>query len=237
MNDESTGRGQRPALQEAPRTGEGIICLHEDADLLILDKPSGLLCVPGRGPDKQDCLSARAQQRWPDALVVHRLDQATSGLVVMARNLASQRLLGDAFAQRQVHKRYVAVVAGQPAAPPGGAPGEWVPIDLPIAADWERRPLRVIDARLGKPSRTLWRALPGACAWPGTRVELQPVTGRTHQLRVHMAAIGHPILGDALYADAAGQAAAPRLLLHAHCLELAHPATGHWLRYQSDMPF
>lgn len=219
--------------------GAGVICLHEDAELLVLDKPSGLLCVPGRGPDKQDCLSARALQRWPDALVVHRLDQATSGLVIMARSLASQRLLSEAFAQRRVHKRYVAVVAGSPAARQAGA---WQSIDLPIAADWERRPLRIIDAVQGKPSQTLWRALPGAQAAEvrdaiTTRVQLQPVTGRTHQLRVHMAALGHPILGDALYADAAVQALSPRLLLHAQLLELAHPLSGETLRFESAAPF
>ncbi|WP_234641583.1 RluA family pseudouridine synthase [Delftia tsuruhatensis] len=214
-----------------------VVCLHEDAELLVLDKPSGLLCVPGRGPDKQDCLSARALRRWPDALVVHRLDQATSGLVVMARSLASQRLLSEAFAQRRVHKRYVAVVAGRLAAQQAGA---WQSIDLPIAADWERRPLRIIDALQGKPSQTLWRALPDANQGPAptvTRVQLQPVTGRTHQLRVHMAALGHAILGDALYADAAVQAMAPRLLLHAQVLELAHPVSGACLRFESALPF
>lgn len=216
----------------------GVTCLHEDADLLVLDKPSGLLCVPGRGPDKQDCLSARALQRWPDALVVHRLDQATSGLVLMARHLAAQRLLGDAFAQRQVHKRYEAVVAGRPVPGPWDADADqpgWSRIDLPIAADWQRRPLRIIDSASGKPSQTLWRILSPAC--PGTRVQLQPVTGRTHQLRVHMAAIGHPILGDALYAGAAEQAAAPRLLLHAQSLEFAHPISGQWLCLESPAPF
>lgn len=212
-----------------------VVCLHEDAELLVLDKPSGLLCVPGRGPDKQDCLSARALRRWPDALVVHRLDQATSGLVVMARSLASQRLLSEAFASRRVYKQYMAVVAGSPGAT---GPGPWQSIDLPIAADWERRPLRIIDAVHGKPSQTLWRAMPHAREGaPSTRVQLRPLTGRTHQLRVHMAALGHAILGDALYADAAVQAMAPRLLLHAQVLELAHPVSGACLRFESTLPF
>ena len=226
----------RPDIADVAPTSD-ITCLYQDDDLLVLAKPPGLLCVPGRGPDKQDCLSGRALQRWPDALVVHRLDQVTSGLVVMARSLASQRLLSEAFAQRRVHKRYVAVVAGRPAAQQAGA---WQSIDLPIAADWERRPLRIIDALQGKPSQTLWRALPDADPGPGptiTRVQLQPVTGRTHQLRVHMAALGHPILGDALYADAAVQALSPRLLLHAHQLELAHPVSGACLRFESALPF
>ena len=115
----------------------GIDCLHADDDLLVLAKPSGLLCVPGRGPDKQDCLSRRAQQQWPEALVVHRLDQATSGLVLMARNPEAQRRMGRAFELRQVHKRYEAIVAGHMAAP---THSDWAEINLPIAADWERRP-------------------------------------------------------------------------------------------------
>ena len=202
--------------------------VHEDADILVLHKPAGLLCVPGRGPDKQDCLSARAQQRWPGALIVHRLDQATSGLVLMARHIDAQRRLGLAFEQRQVHKRYVAVVQGHMGQADGGT---WAEIDLPIAADWERRPLRVIDAALGKPSLTRWRAESHDESASTTRVLLEPVTGRTHQLRVHLAAVGHAILGDALYADAATQALAPRLLLHASDLALAHPATGEPLQF------
>ncbi len=205
-----------------------MLAVYEDADLLVLQKPPGLLCVPGRGPDKQDCLSARAQQHWPDALIVHRLDQATSGLVLMARHLDAQRRLSHAFAERQVHKRYQAVVKGL-LGEVGEIGGAWNDIDLPIAADWERRPLRIIDHALGKPSLTRWRALTHDPATQTTRIELEPVTGRTHQLRVHLAAIGHPILGDALYADAATQAQAPRLLLHASDLAFAHPATGAWL--------
>ena len=196
--------------------------VHEDADLLVLQKPAGLLCVPGRGPDKQDCLSARAQQHWPGALIVHRLDQATSGLVLMARHIDAQRRLSHAFAERQVHKRYQAVVWGLLAA----QEGTWNEINLPIAADWERRPLRVIDAAHGKPSLTRWRLLGHHPANGTSRIELEPVTGRTHQLRVHMAAIGHPILGDALYAPAEVQTLAPRLLLHASHLAFAHPSTG-----------
>ena len=196
--------------------------VHEDADLLVLQKPAGLLCVPGRGPDKQDCLSARAQQHWPGALIVHRLDQATSGLVLMARHIDAQRRLSHAFAERQVHKRYQAVVWGLLAAQEGA----WNEINLPIAADWERRPLRVIDPAHGKPSLTRWRLLGHHPATDTSRIELEPVTGRTHQLRVHMAAVGHPILGDALYAPAEVQAMAPRLLLHASHLAFAHPSTG-----------
>ena len=196
--------------------------VHADADLLVLQKPAGLLCVPGRGPDKQDCLSARAQQHWPGALIVHRLDQATSGLVLMARHIDAQRRLSHAFAERQVHKRYQAVVWGLLAAQEGA----WNEINLPIAADWERRPLRGIDPAHGKPSLTRWRLLGHHPANGTSRIELEPVTGRTHQLRVHMAAVGHPILGDALYAPAEVQTLAPRLLLHASHLAFAHPSTG-----------
>lgn len=216
----------------------GVHAVYEDAHLLVLQKPSGLLCVPGRGPDKQDCLSARAQQRWPGALIVHRLDQATSGLVLMARTIDVQRRLSHAFAERQVHKRYQAVVQGwlradesamryKDQVPHGEASDSlaWQDIHLPIAADWDRRPLRVIDAAAGKPSHTRWRARRYDAASHATWVELEPVTGRTHQLRVHLSAIGHPILGDALYADSATQARAPRLLLHSSQLAFDHPVT------------
>ena len=222
-----------PDALAPPQTG-GVDCLYVDDDLLVLAKPSGLLCVPGRGPDKQDCLSRRAQQQWPEALVVHRLDQATSGLVLMARNPEAQRRMGRAFELRQVQKRYEAVVAGHMAAP---THGDWAEINLPIAADWERRPLRVVDAQSGQPSLTRWRVLAHDAARDTTSVELEPVTGRTHQLRVHLAALGHPILGDQLYADASVQARAPRLLLHACVLEFAHPLQGGWCAFASAPPF
>ncbi len=224
---------------------DGVVCLHADSALLVLAKPAGLLCVPGRGPDKQDCLSARAQQQWPNALVVHRLDMATSGLVLMARSPAVQRLLGQAFAERTVEKRYQATVQGCMALPtaPMAAPDTdspwngWGDITLPISADWERRPLRVVDAQHGKPSHTRWRVLRTDTAAQTTRLELAPVTGRTHQLRVHLAAVGHPILGDMLYADAAVQARAPRLLLHATRLAFAHPLSGEWVQFALPPPF
>ena len=212
-------------------------CIAADEDLLVLDKPPGLLCVPGRGEDKQDCLSARAQQLWPGALVVHRLDMSTSGLVLMARSPDVQRQLGLAFEQRAVHKRYVAIVHGRMRPAPGACDG-WQTIDAPIAADWPRRPLRIIDAA-GKPSQTRWRVVahdpPG---WPGcTRVELEPITGRTHQLRVHLAHLGHPILGDQLYAGEEIAARAPRLMLHARQLGLTHPRHGDWRVYELPAAF
>ena len=215
----------------------GLSCVHVDDDLLVLDKPPGLLCVPGRGPDKQDCLSTRAQALWSDALIVHRLDQPTSGLVLMARGLPMQRALSRIFAERRVHKRYQAVVAGLPQPDDTADDEGWSAIALPIAADWERRPLRVVDAQSGQPSLTRWRVLDVDRALGCTRLELEPVTGRTHQLRVHLAALGHPILGDMLYANAAQQASAPRLLLHACTLEFAHPMHGRRCSYISAAPF
>ncbi len=209
--------------------------VHRDDQLLVLDKPSGLLSVPGRGADKADCLSARVQALDPDALVVHRLDMATSGLILMARGAAMQRLLSRAFAEREVGKRYVAVVAGRLEAP--AAAGGWGVIDLPIAADWPNRPLRIVDVERGQPSVTRWRVLAHDAAAGTTRIKLEPVTGRSHQLRVHLKAIGHPILGDALYAPPAVAGAAPRLLLHACQLRFAHPLSGAAMEFSSPAPF
>lgn len=207
--------------------------LYADETLVVLNKPAGLLAVPGRGPDKQDCLSARVQAIYPDALVVHRLDMATSGLLVMARGAAAQRLLSEAFANRQVHKRYVAVVSGQMTP----TQDTWQTIDLPILVDWPNRPRRMIDWQQGKASVTRWQVAHIDVERNTTRVALEPVTGRTHQLRVHLQAIGHPILGDALYAPATVLAQAPRLLLHACTLALAHPVNGRALEFTCPADF
>ncbi|MEY2619198.1 MAG: hypothetical protein RL522_2200 [Pseudomonadota bacterium] len=200
---------------------------------MVVDKPAGLLSVPGRGPDKQDCLARRAQATWPDALVVHRLDMATSGVWLMARGTDMQRAFSRAFEQQAVDKRYVAVVAGR-VAPPSTADG-WGEIDLPLAADWPRRPLQVVDHARGRPSLTRWRVLRTGA--DRTWLELAPRTGRSHQLRVHLQALGHPILGDPLYAPPQVQAMAPRLLLHACALRVAHPVTGVPLEIRCDPPF
>ncbi len=218
--------------------------LYVDDALLVLDKPADLLTVPGRGADKQDCLATRAQAIWPDALVVHRLDMATSGLLLMARSKAVQRALSDAFARRLIRKRYLALVHGAVAPPPE----PWGLIDLPIALDWPNRPLRVIDAVRGKPSSTRWRILSPDPRWRAfaanadesnacTRLELEPLTGRSHQLRVHLKALGHSIVGDRLYTDAAQAACTARLMLHAWRLELTHPETGAPLRFESPCAF
>jgi tRNA pseudouridine32 synthase/23S rRNA pseudouridine746 synthase len=202
--------------------------LLEDSSLLAVDKPAGLLAVPGRGADKQDCLTVRVQARWPDALVVHRLDMATSGLMLFARGAAVQRRLSIDFAARRVAKRYVALVHGRPDQDAGR-------IELALAADWPQRPRRKVDPRHGKASITDWQVLDFDAARQVTRLALQPLTGRSHQLRVHLAAIGHPILGDALYAPPPLQAG--RLMLHACGLELAHPRDGRPLRLHCDPPF
>jgi tRNA pseudouridine32 synthase / 23S rRNA pseudouridine746 synthase len=197
----------------------GFDTVYADEHLLILNKPPGLLSVPGKGVDKQDCLSSRVQKIYPDALIVHRLDMATSGLMLMARGLAMQVALSKLFETRAIHKRYVAVVDGHMTC------ADWQTIDLPIALDWPNRPLRIIHAD-GKPSQTHWRALHHDANANTTRVELEPITGRSHQLRVHLKALGHPILGDALYSSADVQVKAARLLLHACSLRFTHPATG-----------
>jgi tRNA pseudouridine32 synthase/23S rRNA pseudouridine746 synthase len=219
-----------------PMTGadlEPLRVLHADDALLVFDKPAGLLSVPGRGEDKQDCLSARAQRAYPDALVVHRLDMATSGILVMGRGAEMQRRLSIAFAGREVRKQYQAVAHGMLY----GSGDDWQLIDAAILLDWPRRPLHIIDAAHGKPSTTRWRVIETMPGGQATRVELEPVTGRTHQLRVHLQHIGHPILGDRLYAPPDVQALSPRLLLHACALEIAHPATGEAMRFTSDVPF
>jgi tRNA pseudouridine32 synthase/23S rRNA pseudouridine746 synthase len=208
--------------------------VHVDEAMLVFAKPSGLLAVPGRGADKQDCLSARAQAWYADALIVHRLDMATSGLMAMARGPAAQRVLSQAFASREVLKRYEAVVYGILETPPDSEDG-WSSIDLPLVLDWPNRPLQKVDPLHGNPSLTRWRIL--GHETDATRVELEPVTGRSHQLRVHLAAVGHPILGDPLYGHETAKIRAGRLLLHAKTLGLAHPVSGEWLEFESPVPF
>ncbi len=214
---------------------EGVALVYADDALLVFDKPAGLLSVPGRGPENADCLSARVQAVYPDALVVHRLDQATSGLVVIGRGAEAQRTLSLAFAERRVHKRYEAVVLGEPIEVPNEQ--GWSRIPLPMRIDYQNRPRSIIDFAHGKPSLTHWKPI-GPGPWPGTtRLLLEPFTGRTHQLRVHLAAIGHPIVGDPLYAPPEGLALAARLLLHACELGFTHPVTGENLSLSHPAPF
>ncbi len=202
--------------------------LHVDDDFLIADKPAGLPTVPGRPVELHDCLWTRVQARFPEALVVHRIDMGTSGLVVFARTPDAQRALNLAFEQRRVGKTYVALASGRIAADDGE-------IDLPLAADWPARPRQIVDHVNGRPALTRWRVLERHA--DHTRVELTPLTGRSHQLRVHLAALGHPLLGDALYASPAVQALRPRLALHAHTLAFMHPRDGTPQVFRSPVPF
>lgn len=280
----------------------GLDLIYRDESLIVVNKSAGLLAVPGRGADKQDCLASRVQAEFPDALVVHRLDMATSGLMLFARGVEMQRIFSRMFRERAVQKRYVAVVAGRlepaniqsapsltlPQRERGRLPFphwwedwkvgdiDWGKIDLPLACDWPNRPRQKVDHTSGKPSLTRYRVLGyGEAAHASipqherhlsfapptvrsdasissaqgtqsvlkgerdtciTRVVLEPVTGRTHQLRVHLAAIGHPILGDALYAGEA-DGRVERLLLHASMLSFIHPCSGEPLSLASDPPF
>lgn len=204
--------------------------VHVDAHCIVAIKPSGLLSVQGRGEQGADSLAARVQATFADALVVHRLDMSTSGLMLFARGADAQRQLSRAFAARAIDKRYVAVVHGI-VTPPQGS------IELPLIADWPNRPRQKVDHLVGKPSLTRYRVVSTDESTGTTRLELEPFTGRAHQLRVHLLAIGHPILGDALYAPAQVSASADRLLLHATSVGFAHPRTGEPMRFQSAAPF
>ena len=212
--------------------------IYEDSALLVFNKPSGLLSVPGKGPEKADCLRTRVQQVYPEALTVHRLDMSTSGILLMARSAELHRKLSIAFANREVEKRYIAVVDGKVIENLPDNPAEtWQLIDKPIATDWINRPLQKIDAIEGKSSQTRYKVMAYDNTADTTRLELAPVTGRTHQLRVHLQSIGHSILGDHLYASAEVQAKSARLLLHASELRLAHPVSGKSLTFQCTSPF
>lgn len=215
--------------QYLPPPDTGLSIIHADPCLLVVDKPAGLLSVPGRGEDKQDCLVARVQARFPDALAVHRLDMSTSGLLLLARGEEMHRQLSRLFREREVDKRYVALLDGcleQSA-------GE---VDLPLICDWPNRPRQKVDFDIGKRSLTRFVLLAIDRDKNTSRVELEPITGRSHQLRVHMAALGHPILGDELYGTD-DDPRTDRLTLHATELGFVHPQTGSEMRFHSTAPF
>ncbi len=209
-----------------------IALVYADDSLIVVNKPAGLLAVPGRGTDKADCMSLRVQQHFTNALVVHRLDQATSGLMLMARGLVMQRNLNLMFETRKVDKTYVAIAHGLVALDEGC-------IDLPLAADWPARPKQKVDITAGKTALTRYKVLARDVQNRSTRLELAPITGRTHQLRVHLCAIGHPIVGDALYGrtTASAHTTANRLLLHAQHLALVHPEGGQTLEWHASAEF
>ncbi|WP_321490440.1 pseudouridine synthase [uncultured Hyphomonas sp.] len=202
--------------------------VHVDDQLIVIDKPSGLLSVPGRGPEKADCAVSRVAAEYPGALTVHRLDMSTSGLLILARSKEMQAALSGLFERGEIEKTYIADVWGVP----DPAAGE---IDLPLITDWPNRPRQKVDHETGKPSRTLYETVETGAHC--SRVRLTPLTGRSHQLRVHLAEIGHPILGDELYAHEAARAAAPRLHLNASAIAFNHPGTGDHLSLSLPAPF
>ena len=202
---------------------------YQDEHILIVDKPANLLTVPGRGPDKQDCLIHRLLADWPSARIIHRLDMATSGLVVIALSHAAQASISDLFAQRNVQKTYIAVVSGKI-----DMEGE---VDLPLICDWDNRPKQMVDLSNGKSAQTQFSRMSYNPHNNTSTVELHPITGRSHQLRVHMLALGHPIIGDYFYAPEDIRKQSTRLLLHAHQLEFIHPLTQHALNITSPVPF
>ena len=200
--------------------------LYKDDDIIVVDKPAGLLSVPGR--ELPDCLQSRLLALYPDSLLVHRLDMATSGVMVFARNKTAQRHLGLQFERRHTSKTYIARVDGNIA-------GETGRINLPLIADWPNRPRQMVSWERGKPSITDWEVI--AREEAATRLALHPVTGRSHQLRVHCWAMGHPIIGDRIYAMDDVFTAAPRLQLHAWKLGLRHPKDGQPMTFESACPF
>lgn len=200
--------------------------VHEDHEVIVVNKPAGLLSVPGKGPDLTDCLIARLQEVFPQALLVHRLDRDTSGVMIFALTPHAQRHLGLQFEKRMVKKTYVARLQGR-LEPRTGT------VDLPLIVDWPNRPLQHVNHETGKKAVTDWHrqeVVDGT-----TRMRLMPRTGRTHQLRVHMQSLGHPILGDPFYSN--DPSAYPRMMLHAEGLKFEHPVTGQMMRLEAPCPF
>jgi tRNA pseudouridine32 synthase/23S rRNA pseudouridine746 synthase len=206
---------------------DALTILHHDHQVLLVDKPSGLLSVPGKGPDLADCLIARVQAVFPDALLVHRLDRDTSGVMIFALTPHAQRHLGLQFENRQTKKTYVARVWGEMAEKTGT-------VDLPLIVDWPNRPLQMVDHENGRKAVTDWRVVRKGGG--ETRLRLMPQTGRSHQLRVHMQALGHPILGDPFYATGPARDY-PRLMLHSETLQFRHPDGGQGMRITAKCPF
>lgn len=204
-----------------------LVILHEDAHIVVVDKPAGLLSVPGRGPDLADCLITRLQVAFPDALLVHRLDRDTSGIMIFALTPHAQRDLSMQFEQRRTKKTYVARVAGEVSETSGE-------IDLPLIVDWPNRPRQMVCHDTGKPALTRWtRTKVGDGE---SRLRLEPKTGRSHQLRVHCLSMGHPILGDPIYAPETFDQY-PRMMLHSEELRVNHPESGVGMKFRSKAPF
>jgi len=217
----------QPQFQYNPPVGE-LRVHHADQHIVVVEKPAGLLSVPGRAVDHADCVEARVRHQFPGAAIVHRLDLDTSGLMVLALHRDAHRNLSAQFERRVVAKRYVARVWGQPASPCGTSL-------QPLRCDWARRPRQMVDYALGKAAETRWEVIESG--EKTTLVALYPRTGRSHQLRVHMAEVGHPILGDRFYAHADALAMSDRLLLHAEKLAFTHPARGELATFESQVDF
>jgi len=215
-------------LNYNPPTSPYIDILYRDNDIIVLNKPSGLLSVPGKALEHKDCLERRVQAVFPTATIVHRLDMATSGIMIMALNKPAQRNINQQFAERQTQKLYIARVHGQVEKDTGS-------VDLPLICDWPNRPKQMVCFERGKKALTHYRVLSNNDN--STLVELKPITGRSHQLRVHMLELGHPILGDRLYAHDEALALAPRLQLHAKWLALTHPTTEQSIEFTAQCPF
>lgn len=217
-----------PSFVYNPPQSPYLDILYQDDAIVVANKPSGLLSVPGKAPAHKDALITRVQRVFPTASVVHRLDMATSGIMIMALSKAANRYLSHQFASRQTQKRYFARVHGCMRQPAGM-------VDLPLICDWPNRPKQMVCQQTGKPSLTYYTVVERQT--DSTLVALKPVTGRSHQLRVHMLALGHPILGDRLYAHPEALAMAPRLQLHAQTLIIRHPDTQQWCHFTTPIPF
>ncbi|GHF78449.1 bifunctional tRNA pseudouridine(32) synthase/23S rRNA pseudouridine(746) synthase RluA [Thalassotalea marina] len=202
--------------------------IYQDNDIVVLNKPSGLLTVPGRLPEHQDCLQHRVQSVLPSATIVHRLDMATSGVIIMALNRNAHVEISRQFEKRLTQKRYIARIFGHLASNTGS-------VDAPLICDWPNRPKQKIDHELGKKALTHYQLL--LKEEQSTIVELTPVTGRSHQLRVHMLSLGHPILGDKLYAHEQARTMATRLQLHAQQLRIAHPVSKLAMQFNASCEF
>lgn len=219
---------RRPPMVYNPPLSPVFELLFSDDDLLVFNKPSGLLSVPGKALEHKDSLQTRVQRVWPSATIVHRLDMATSGIMIMALNKASHRHISKQFELREVSKVYFARVYGKPQESSGT-------IDLPLICDWPNRPMQKVDFEHGKKASTHWRKV--STNENSSLIELKPITGRSHQLRVHMLSLGHPILGDKLYASPEAKALSPRLCLHAADIKFRHPVSEQPLHFCSKFNF
>ena len=217
-----------PEFVYQPPQSPYLSVLYHDDDVIVVNKPSGLLSVPGKAPEHRDSLITRIQRVYPDARIVHRLDMATSGVMVVAQHKDSHRKLSRQFELRQTAKRYFARIAGVPAQSSGS-------VDLPLICDWPNRPKQKVDFDSGKPALTHYKVVQRDAT--EALVALIPITGRSHQLRVHMLELGHPILGDRLYGTPTVIASAPRLQLHAETLSFTHPTSGKRMQFSAPLPF